>query len=351
VSLTELNLELLLLYIALAILVSFFCSVLEAVLLSITPSYQESLRHQHPKLFARVSKLRLDIERPLSAILSFNTIAHTIGAAGAGAQAQKIWGDEVLTVFSVFLTFGILLFSEIIPKSIGARYWRGLLNFASRVLPPMILLSIPLVKVSEFFSKLIKGGDQERVSRAEISAFAELGSKEGVLAPQEAKTIKTMLNFQSLRAFDVMTPREQVAGHPHDRTVVEAFALDATINHSRLLLFGVDRDDIRGYVLRTDILSSMARDQVETVMDDLRRPILILPERIRVGRLFTKLIDRSEHIAAVVDDNGAFRGVVTLEDIMETLLGLEILDEIDVDDELQEKTKEIVQRTKKRIQS
>ena len=119
-SLTELNLELLLLYIALAILVSFFCSVLEAVLLSITPSYQESLRHQHPKLFARVSKLRLDIERPLSAILSFNTIAHTIGAAGAGAQAQKIWGDEVLTVFSVFLTFGILLFSEIIPKSIGA---------------------------------------------------------------------------------------------------------------------------------------------------------------------------------------------------------------------------------------
>ncbi len=350
-SLTERYLELLLLFILLAVIVSFLCSILEAVLLSVTPSYLESLKSPYPKLYKRISFLRSNVERPLAAILSFNTIAHTIGAAGAGAQAQKIWGDEVLTTFSVVLTFVILILSEIIPKSIGAKYWRGLLNFSSRIIPPMIFLSFPLVKVSEVLSKLIKGNDVEKVSRAEISAFADLGSKEGVLAPQEAKTIKTMLNFQSLRAFDVMTPRENVAGHPHDRDVVEAFALDSTINHSRLLLFGVDRDDIRGYVLRTDILSSMARDQIETTMDDLRRPILILPERIRVGRLFTKLIDRSEHIAAVVDDNGAFRGVVTLEDIMETLLGLEILDEIDVDDELQEKTKELVEKAKKRIQS
>jgi len=351
VSLTERYLELLLLYIFLAVIISFLCSVLEAVLLSITPSFLESIKSPHPKLYGRISLLRNDLEKSLAAILSFNTVAHTIGAAGAGAQAQKIWGDEVLTTFSVILTLAILLLSEIIPKSIGARYWRGLLNFTSRVVPTMIVISFPLVEVSELLSKIIKGSDIEKVSRAEISAFAELGSKEGVLAPQEAKTIKTMLNFQSLRAFDVMTPREKVAGHPHHRDVVEAFALDSTINHSRLLLFGIDRDDIRGYVLRTDILSSMARDQIHTTMDDLRRPILILPERIRVGRLFTKLIDRSEHIAALVDDNGAFRGVVTLEDIMETLLGLEILDEIDVDDELQEKTKELVERAKKRIQS
>lgn len=343
--------ELLFLYILLAIVVSFLCSILEATILSITPSYQESLRVPHPKTYARLTRLTNDIERPLSAILSFNTVAHTIGAAGAGAQAQKIWGDEVMTLFSVLLTLGILLLSEIIPKSLGACYWKKLIGFSTKVIPVMIVLSIPLVWVSEAISRLIKGQDQGRVSRAEIGAMADVGSKDGVLAPHEARVIKTMLNFQSLRGKDILTPREEVAWHPYDRNVAEAFALDDTINYSRLPLFGVDQDDIRGYVLRTDILSAMAKDQMDLSLDTLRRPMLILPERIRVGRLFTKLIDGSEHIAAMVDDAGAFRGLVTLEDIMETLLGFEILDEIDVDDELQEKTKELVQRAKGRIQS
>lgn len=343
--------ELLVLYIILAIAVSFLCSILEATILSITPSYQESLRIPHPRTYARLSRLTKDIERPLSAILSFNTVAHTIGAAGAGAQAQKIWGDEFMTAFSVILTLAILLLSEIIPKSLGARYWKRLIGFSTKVITPMIWLSLPLVWISEGISKVIKGSGQDKVSRAEIGALAEVGSKEGVLAPHEARVIKTMLNFQSLRGKDVMTEREEVAWHPSDRSVAEAFALDDTINYSRLPLFGVDQDDIRGYVLRTDILAAMARDQMDLSLDTLKRPMLILPERIRVGRLFTKLIDRSEHIAAMVDDSGAFRGLVTLEDIMETLLGLEILDEIDVDDELQEKTKELVQRTKERIQT
>src|SRR5690606_37534144 len=156
---------------------------------------------------------------------------------------------------------------------------------------------------------------------------------------------------QALRGSDVMTKRESVAGHSFEITVSEAFALDDTINYSRLLLFGLNQDDIRGYVLRTDILSAMARDQMDVKLDALKRPILILPERIRLGRLFTKLIDRSEQIAAMVDDAGTFVGIVTLEDVMETLLGLEILDEIDVDDELQEKTKQLVQCAKSRIQT
>lgn len=341
--------ELLVLYIVIAIAVSFLCSILEAVLLSITPSYLESLRIPQPNLYARTNKLRADVERPLSAILSFNTIAHTIGAAGAGAQAQKIWGDEVMSIFSALLTLGILLLSEIIPKSLGARYWRNLLGFSSRVIPPMILLSLPLVWVSEALSRVIKGSEPERVSRAEIGALAEVGSKDGVLSAIEARTIKTLLNFQALRGHDIMTKRKEVAGHNFDITVSEAFALDDTINYSRLLLFGLNQDDIRGYVLRTDILSSMARDQMEVKLDALKRPILILPERIRLGRLFTKLIDRSEQIAAMVDDAGGFTGIVTLEDIMETLLGLEILDEIDLDDELQEKTKQLMEKAKERI--
>ena len=343
--------ELLALYIVLAIAFSFLCSILEAVILSITPSYLEALRESQPKMHGRIKRLTQDIERPLSAILSFNTVAHTIGAAGAGAQAQKVWGDEVMTIFSIFLTLAILVLSEIIPKSLGARYWRGLLGFAATMIPIMIWCSLPLVWMSEMIAKLIKVEGTDRVSRAEIGALAEVGSQDGVLAPHEARVIKSMLNFQSLRASDVMTPRSEVAWHPHERTVAEAFALDDTINYSRQILFGLDQDDIRGYVLRTDILSAMAKDQMDRSLDSLKRNILILPERIRVGRLFTKLIDGSEHIAALVDDSGAFVGIVTLEDIMETLLGLEILDEIDVDDELQEKTKQLVQRAKERIKS
>lgn len=343
--------ELLILYITLAIAFSFLCSVLEAALLSISPSYLETLRTTDPKLHAKLRSFCSDVERPLSAILSFNTIAHTIGAAGAGAQAQKIWGDEALSIFSTVLTFAILLFSEIIPKSLGTRYWRSLLNFVGAVTPILIFFSYPLVWLSEKVARLIKGTSVDRISRAEIGAMAEMGSQDGVLSAHEVRVIKSMLNFQSLRGSDIMTPKEEVAWHPYERTVADAFALDDTINYSRQILFGLDHDDIRGYVLRTDILSAMAKDKMDITLDTLKRSILILPERIRVGRLFTKLIDGSEHIAAMVDDNGAFRGIVTLEDIMETLLGFEILDEIDVDDELQEKTRILVQRAKERIKS
>lgn len=319
---------LLLFYVSLALAVSFLCSILEAVLLSATPTYARSLAAEQPALASRVEALKSDVDRPLAAILTLNTFAHTLGAAGAGAQAAAVFGSAYLTAFSVVLTVAILLLTEIVPKTLGATYWRGLLPFAARVLPPLIVAMAPLVAVSRWISRRLQGGAAHGVvSRDEIVAMADMGAEQGVIEDRERRILEHLLRFRTLDADDVMTPRTVVVGFPHQATIGEAVA--AGMPFSRLPLYDGDLDHVTGYVLEDDIREAHAAGRVAEPLDALRRDVLTVPGPMALPDLFDHLLARREHLALVVDEYGGTAGIVTMEDVVETLLGLEILDETD----------------------
>ena len=324
--------SLLIFFIALSLCVSFLCSLLEAALLSITPSYLQSLKVSKPKLYQKLSFLKGNVDRPLAAILSFNTIAHTIGAAGAGAQAQILFGSEVLAIFSGLLTLGILIFSEIIPKSLGATYWKGLMPFTSKTLPFMIWISLPLVWMSELLTKIFKGKNGPLVSREEITAVADIGLHDGVIEKVEHQFLKNLMLFKSIRLSQTMTPKDEVYGLHVNQSAQDAFQKDSENDYSRIPLFGVDQDDLRGYVMRAQMLRAVALGQ-NPLLGEISKPMLIVAESLRVNKLFFKLLERREHIAAVVTEGGQFSGIITMEDLIETMLGLEIMDELDSQDE------------------
>ena len=301
--------------------------MLEAIILSVTPSYLTSLKDKNPKLFKEVEILKLDIEKPLASILTFNTIAHTVGAAGAGAEAQRIFGSDVLAVFSAILTFIILFFSEIIPKSIGAGSWRFFLPMAAKILKPMIFISMPIVWLSNKISKLFKE-KETKISRDEIVAMAEIGLNDGILAKEEHRTILEVIKFRQLTAQDIFTPKEKVKSININDSLETAYQKLDEHGYSRVIVFGVNENDIKGFALRSLILQAYIEDKNETIAD-LVTPILILDGSTRLSTLFKRLMNRREHISAVVDENGEFSGVVTMEDIIEHLIGIDIFDELD----------------------
>ncbi|MCK5884397.1 MAG: DUF21 domain-containing protein [Bacteriovoracaceae bacterium] len=320
--------NLLIFYILLAIGISFICSILEAVVLSISPSHLQSLKTTNPKQFNSLKPLRSNIERPLASILTLNTIAHTIGAAGAGAQAQLLFGNEFITAFSIILTVAILLLSEIIPKSIGARYWKVLLGLSIYILPKMIILTYPFVFISMSLSKLINQNGEEKISREEVNAIAELAFEGGELEEDEYKILLKLMAFKDLKAKDIIIEVSNVKYLSSDMTFVEACEVALKQNYSRLPVYGVNCDDIHGYILRSQLLSILAKDKTID-LDSLTTPILIVPSDAKIKTMFFKLLSRHEHIAAVVDEYGSFIGIVTLEDIIEALLGVSIIDELD----------------------
>jgi len=320
--------NLLILYITLAIGISFLCSILEAIILSMTPNYLVSIKNTNPEVFKKLNPLRENVEKPLASILTINTFAHTIGAAGAGAQAQHIFGNEWITLFSILLTLAILFFSEIIPKSIGANYWKNLTPFAAKALPPMIFFTYPLVYVSEIISKFFSSKEFEKVSRDELKAFVEIGLRDGALDLSEYNILKQLMNFKQVTAEEVMTKADQVVSlnismKPND---ISNKLID--INFSRLPIFGVHHNDIKGYILKNELLNELAYHH-ELSLKELTKPILIVPNYVRLKTLFFRLLERKEHVCAVVDDYGSFVGIVTLENILEALLGLDIIDEFD----------------------
>lgn len=328
------SLTLLVVYVALAIGVSFLCSVLEATLLSVTPAYVGAMEETNPTASARLKTLKADVDRPLAAILSLNTVAHTIGAAGAGAEAAGYFGSAAVGIFSAVLTLAILVLSEIIPKTLGAVYWRGLAPLAARILTPLIWITYPLVLLSQGITKVIARGKKEgAVSREEIAALAQIGHEEGVFDAAESKTLRSLLRFHKLSARDVMTPRPVLVAYPED-TPLRVIADDGQ-PFSRLPLYRRDRDDITGYVLRDDVLKAVADGEGDATAALLAREILTAPDSLPLPRLFERLLERREHLALVVGEYGGTAGVVSVEDIVETLLGLEIMDEVDADDDMQ----------------
>jgi CBS domain containing-hemolysin-like protein len=327
---------LLVVYILIALGFSFLCSILEAVLLSVTPSFIAALEKESPVTGRRLRHLKKDVDRPLAAILSLNTIAHTVGAAGAGAQAAVVFGSTYVGVASAVLTLLILVLSEIIPKTLGALYWRTLAPASGWILRIMIPVMLPFVWMSMGITRIIARGKTSHVpSREEFAAMADLGRQTGVLAREESRILKSLFRFRALRAVDVMTPRTVMFALDEKTTVEEAVRQHAHLVFSRVPLFRRDLDDITGFVLKSEILLASAQDRPEVPLRELSRELLTVPEAMSLSNLFESFLDRREHLALVVDEYGGTAGIVTMEDVVETLLGLEIMDEVDTIEDMQ----------------
>ncbi len=321
---------LLFVYGGIALGVSFLCSVLEAVLLSITPSHLAKLEQDRPKVGARVRMLKAHIDRPLAAILSLNTIAHTVGAAGVGAEAQRLWGSEVLAITSALLTLLILFISEIIPKTLGAMHWRRLTGFIAAVLPPLILIMLPLVWLAEVTTSFMRRrGVSEKLSREEFAALARVGEEQGVFDKSEMRILRNLFLFGSLRTRDIMTPRTVMFSLEENTMVKDAIAERGSMTFSRIPIWKETPDQVTGYILKDQLLLRAARDELDVPVHAFSREALIVPDTVPLPALFEKLLDQREHIAVVVDEYGGVDGVVTMEDVLETLIGLEIVDEMD----------------------
>lgn len=327
---------LLLTYVTVALIVSAMCSIMEAVLLSVTPSYIAVKEQQGHASAQLLKELKMDIDRPLAAILSLNTVAHTIGASMAGAQAAVIYGEAYIVLISVILTLLILILSEIAPKTLGAIYWRQLAPIVARGLVPMIWAMWPLVKLSQGLTRLLSRREPEAsVSREEMTALADLGHREGIFEADESRIIKNLFRFGQLRVRDVMTPRIVVYALPETHTVRQVIEEHQEFQFSRIPIYRDSRDDVSGYVLKDEILLRAAQEDVDITLRELRREISVVPDVMRLSDLFEHLLDTGEHIALVVDEYGGVEGIATMEDVVETLLGLEIVDEVDSVEDMQ----------------
>jgi len=325
-------------YLFLALFVSFLCSIMEAALLS-TPDSFLLVKKEDGKKWADIFIVhKKDIDRPLAAILSLNTVAHTVGAAGVGAQASIIFGDAYFGLVSAVLTFLILIFSEIIPKTIGARYWRNLAKMTAHIIRWMIWLTYPLVWLSGLVSNLFsKGGKVQTTSREEISALTSIGATEGIFNENEYRIIQNLLKLRDVKVSDVMTPRIVVALVEENRGLQDFLQDERYINFSRIPLYRDDEDNITGYVLRQDAFEKMAEDEnADLSLRDLKREIVVVPVIKPLFSVWETLLERKEHIAVIVDEYGGMSGIVTMEDIIETILGLEIIDEKDSVADMQE---------------
>ncbi len=323
---------LLIVFFLLSIVFSFLCSVWEAVLLSIPPSFVEIKHQQSSLLGQRLKKFKDNIDQPLSAILTLNTIAHTVGAIGVGVQAGKIWGESFMAsvVTPVAMTLAILILSEIIPKTIGATYWKKLVPFTTTSLHYIILLLYPLVWFSQLITKWLKKGTTEAVlSRADFNAMATLGAKKGIIQKGESKIIQNLLRFNTIRAADIMTPRTVVVAASEKQNIREFYEKNKNLRFSRIPIYSESKDHITGFVLKDELLSKLLNDEHQLTMKDIKRPISIIQEDLALPELFNQLMERREHISLVMDKYGGMAGIVTMEDVIETLLGMEIIDELD----------------------
>ena len=325
----------------LSLLISFLCSIAESVLLSITLSFVKSKEKQGSKSVKLLKTFKDDVSRPLSSILTFNTIANVVGATGVGAQATKIWGDAYFGVISAILTILVLVFTEIIPKSIGARYWRNLAMPVAILVNIMVILMFPVVWLLKGITNFISAKTpQEKVSREEIAALTEIGLEEGVFAESESKTIKNLILLRSKKATEVMTPRTVVVSIQDNTSIKDFFANPDVSKFSRFPLYHNNPDNITGYVLKHDITDYLSKGLDSTPVGEFKRQIVICFENITIPKLFDILLEKKEQIAVLVDEHGGIAGIVTIEDIIETIFGFEIIDERDTQVDMQQLAKD-----------
>ena len=327
---------LLLVYLFVALIISFLCSILEAVLLS-TPHSFLMVNQDKGAVWAKsFIDHKNNIDRPLSAILSLNTVAHTVGAAGVGAEAVKVFGEAYFGVVSAVLTLLILVFTEIIPKTIGASFWRGLSKFTAYTINGLIVVTYPLVMMSAVITKMISSNDDEQTtSREEISALASIGAGEGIFSEKEHKIIQNLLRLKNVKVTQIMTPRVVMAV-ADEELYLKDFLIDKEyLKYSRIPIYSGNSDNITGYVFRQEVFEKLAEDEHDLQLKNLKREIVIVPNSNVLFNVWENLLESKEHIALIIDEYGGVDGIVTLEDVIETLLGLEIIDEKDTVTDMQ----------------
>ena len=347
---TQTDVIVLIAYILLALVFSFLCSVAEAVLLSITPAFIAGIKSTHPELASLLKQLKQDnVDRSLAAILTLNTIAHTVGAIGSGAKATVVFGSAWFGLFSALMTLMILFLSEIIPKTIGAVYWRSLAGLMARFVRFLTWVLFPLIIISETLTRLIGRGKQPHgFNRDEFIAMAGLGQRSGQIDEQESRIISNLFRFGSLQAKDIMTPRTVIQAFPEDLTISQALDTSQKTSFSRLPLYRQDIDHITGFILRDDLLLSKALQKDNQLLETLKRKLFTVPGDMKLSELLSFFLNHRQHMVLVVDDFGGTKGIVTLEDVVETLLGLEIVDELDTVEDMRALAR---QQWSKRIRS
>ena len=324
-----------------AMLISFLCSVLEATLMSTPISYITMKEDEGDRQAARLKEYKQDSSRPLAAILSLNTIANTIGAAGVGAQATKVFGSQWFGLVSAITTILILVFSEIIPKTIGTTYWKSLTGFCARTIKALIFILFPIVVCVEFLQKLISGKQSDTsISREEVGAMADVAEESGELEEDENEIIQNLINIDELTAKDTMTPRVVAAIAPESMTIKRFYKDRRFLHHSRIPVYADNDEYITGYILRMDALQLMAEDKFDVTLGDIKRSIESYSEDTQLDTIWDDMLAKKEQIAVIINEYGSFQGIITMEDVIETVLGDEIVDERDEVEDMQQLARE-----------
>ena len=345
---------LLITYLLIALFVSFLCSILEAVLLSSTPSYIETLSKKdnegNENGIKLLKELKANIDKPISSILTLNTFAHTMGAAGVGAQAQILFGTEWQALIAFILTLLILYTSEIIPKTLGTLYWRQLSGMVAYFVRGIILLLYPLIWISEKLTKLlVRGKEPQAFSRREFAALASIGEESGQIDPLESRIIRNLLAFGAIKVEDIMTPRSVMLAFEENKTVAELLVDRPKLTFSRLPIYDGDLDNITGFVLKTDMLLAKVNHAMHKPLTQFKRDITFVFSKMKLFDLLELMLKNRIHIAITVGEYGEVKGLVTLEDVFETLLGLEIVDEIDRVEDMQALARQMMDRRVERL--
>ncbi len=349
---------LLLLFASISILFSFLCSILEAVLLSVTPTFIGVQKKENKSYAHQLEELKNDVDKPLIAILTLNTIAHTVGAILVGVQAEQlpykvdVFGINIVGIVSAIMTILILVVSEIIPKTIGATHWKKLARFSTIMLSAMIFFFkwTGILWILQLFTKIFgKGAHESVLSREDFTAMTDIAEQEGVFQESESKVIKNLLNFKEVQVKDIMTPRTVLKSADESQTIQAFFDENPNLRFSRIPVYEGNSDNITGYFLKDQLLEAIINGNGNQELKEIKRNILITKRSLPIPDLFEQLIEQREHIALVVDEYGSVSGLVTQEDMIETLLGLEIMDESDNIEDLQALARKSWERRAKRL--
>lgn len=331
--------------------ISFLCSILESVLMSTPLSFITMREDEGYKAATLFKRYKQDNAKAIAAILSLNTIANTVGAAGVGHQVEAAFGNQWFGLVSAITTVLILVFSEIIPKTLGTNNWRRLMGFTAYTIRILIVMLYPVVVAVQGLTRLIarRDDDEAAVSREEVAAMADMGEDEGVIDEDENKIIQNVIKLGDIKAYDVMTPRVVAATAPESMTLRDFYRQEDCSHFSRIPVYAEEEDFITGYVLRSEALEELAEDHFDKRLGDIKREIPLFNEEMSVADIWDNLLRHKEQIAGIIDEYGSFQGIITLEDIIETIFGLEIIDESDEVSDMQQYARERWQQRQRRF--
>jgi len=337
-------------YIFFIVVVSFICSLLEACFLSISGTYILANIKKNKNFAEILRRLKQNVNRPLSAILTCNTIANTVGAAGVGAQVLFLYGSQWVAVASGMLTFVVLVFSEIIPKTLGTSHWRVLAPFCAYSVQTLIYITYPFVWLSEIIHQVLSQKPKNSITKEELIATTEMSADAGAIGKKESSIINNLLNLESIKVSEIMTPRSVIFAFDQEQKIGEIIEKNKSIHFSRIPIYDKNLDSVVGIIHRYKIFEAQATGKSQNQVKEYRCPLHIIPEHISVAATLDQFIKRKEHIFLVVDEYGVTTGIVTLEDAVETILGVEIVDELDSVEDLRKLASDNWKKRKRNLQ-